>query len=329
MVAGQAINGLAQLFGSRVIARAVARVYALRRSPWQRASIALAPMRRRCVVVVGPPRSGTTVFLNALNSSRDFYLLEEPDMAGDRGQPGFGARFRAFHAENGNLPNKSTALPPVLAHDPPWWAWLRALHAHHPYVGAKIVLDWDNPLTPKRFEHFAAQVFYDSQFIFIFRDPVDMAASMRNMQEYKGVPCTAWADLFAHFVDIVRLYVDMVRLFPNVRAVIHEDITAETFATLGEQLGCDLNGAFDYYRASQDHRAATHAVPQDAGNALRYARSVYDLLRVTVAEGPALAQADQNIGNVRPGHRNNLGKLAILLDVDLLARVVGREAATG
>lgn len=281
----------------------------------------LRPLGRGMAFVIGPPRSGTTILQNALNASRDVFMLGEPEFERDPAVPGFAARYKARHERDGNLENKSTSLPPLLGRDGTWWEWLAALSAHHRYVGAKIVLNprKEDPELDAMFT-FLGRVFYDAAFIFAFRNPLDMAVSVRRLQALQEHPPTSWERLFQHFRAVVKLYIRMVWLFPDVRAMVHEDITEESFTDLGYALGCDFSDAWGYYRDEHVHGADAAEVPDSAQAELRYAAKAYELLREALEEGNTLLQFNQNKQNFRPGQRTKLGQLAMMLDPEMLAR---------
>ncbi len=279
------------------------------------------PFSRRCVFVIGPARSGTTVLQNALNASADFFLLGEPGFECDD-EPGFAARYRERQAAVGNLENKSTALPPLLEDDPPWWLWLRRLSEYHRRVGAKIAINPGGDPSHALLLAFHGQVFYDSAYIFVFRDPIATAVSRHRLSCASGEAASAWQDLFANTLSVMRLYVRMAALFPNVTALLHEDIDAGTFARLGAATGCDLSMAAAYYSAIQVRGVVAEDVPEAARGHAHYATEAYRLLREVLAGGNNLVQSNQNIENIDPGHRTLFGRLAMLLDPVLLERLV-------
>lgn len=290
-------------------------------APWREARAVVRPFARRCVFVIGPARSGTTILQNALNTSRDIYLLGEPGFETDPGTSGFAARYHARQAAVANMENKSTALPPLLEDDPPWWIWLRALADHHHRVGAKIAINPGDDPAHARLLMFYGQVFYDSSYIFTFRDPLAAASSRQLLNTLSGVDAMPWQDLFANILSVIGLFVRMARLFPDVRAVLHEDMGAPVLANLGTALGCDVSAGAVLYRPSQVRTYAIEDVPQAALPHCRYALAAYALLREVLVEAPALTQLNQNSGNIDPDHRTALGRLAILLDPTSLTKL--------
>ncbi len=269
----------------------------------------------RCVFIIGPARSGTTVLLNALNASRDIFMLGEPDLHTDPGTPDFAARYGKMHAGWGNLACKSTALPHLLPHDGPWWHWLSRLAEYHRRTGAKIALNPGiNGAAQDRLLAVHGAYFYDSTYIFCFRDPLAAAVSRQRLAALNNGAPASWDAVFENILSVIRLYVHMAALFPHVHAVLHEDIGAATFATLAQALDCDLSAAPSYYATDQVRAYSEADIPEAARQRCRDVRTVYGLLRDVLAEGPALAQREQNAGNIDPSHRTALGRLALVLD---------------
>ena len=274
--------------------------------------------------IIGHARSGTTVLQNALNASPDIFLLGEPDLQGDPGTPGFGARYGAMHRGWGNQETKSTALPPVLAGDPEWWRWLDRLAALHRRVGAKIVL---NPLDDPEhaaLQGFQARLFYKSAYLFCFRDPVSTAVSTWRLAELQEAGPPPWDVLARSVRSTMRLYVRMLRLFPHVHAVFHDGVDAARLDELGRSLNCDLKGADAYYDSAQVRRYTLDDVPGAFRGVFDELTRVDALLRDCVAAGPALVQLEQNITNFSPAHRSALGRLSIVLDGQVPADVLAR-----
>ena len=275
--------------------------------------LVLKPIAGRCAFIIGPARSGTTVLLNALNASRDCYLLGEPDFHTDPGGADFAARYHAMHAQRGNLECKSTALPGLLPADGPWWAWLARLAEHHHRVGAKIAVSpGDDPMLAGLLA-FQTRYFYPAAHIFCFRNPLDSAMSLHVMSGQAARSDADWDALFLNILSVIGLYVRMVQMFPAVHAVMHESVGTESFAGLGAALGCDLSAAPGYYADSRVSHYTIGDIPQAAQQRCQDLMTIYELLGEIVADGPRLVQSEQNAFNIHPGHRTKLGRLAILL----------------
>ncbi len=273
---------------------------------------ALRALSKRSLFIIGHARSGTTVLLSALNSSPDVYLLGEPDFHTDPGTPDFRARHRAMHAALGNQSVKSTALPPLLAGDAPWWTWLDALATYHRWVGAKIAL---NPggIDPDHLilEAFQARQFYNATYIFCFRAPLQIALSRRELSVFNDQQIASWESVLFSIVSVIRLYIRMVRLFPNVHAVVHENAGSD-LPRLAVALDCDLTAAASYY---DTRHVRYHEGSPPAELIERYASvgRVHDILCSIIADGVPHAQREQNDTNISPGHLTRLGQLSRVL----------------
>ncbi|HTZ70484.1 MAG TPA: sulfotransferase, partial [Acetobacteraceae bacterium] len=179
--------------------------------------------------IIGAARSGTTILQNALNDSPEIFLFGEANFHTDPGTPDFAARYNAMHRSWHNQETKSSFCPPVLPRDSYWHDYVRWLASHHRLVGSKTVI---NPVRPagwlERLFAFHCQHFYQSSYIFTFRDPVATILSTRDLQVLLSGHTEGLRSIMRNYVDTVLLFVSMLRALPNVRAVCHEDIDRAT-----------------------------------------------------------------------------------------------------
>lgn len=263
----------------------------------------------RTLFIIGAARSGTTVLQNALNDSPDIFLLGEPDIYADNA-PGFAARYNAMHAGWGNQPAKSSFLPMVLDQDGTWREHLAALSRHHRWVGAKLVI---NPVKgedelARRFDHLTRH-FYQSRYIFTFRDPLDAAISTRDLQLLSRGATDGLRAILRSGLEVIGFYLRAVRLLPHVKAVFHDRIDAELFADLAEWLGVPLPNALGYYdpvRVRSYHGPETQCVQEEILAAIN---ELYCDLRSTAGAGFAQPQLEQNDRHLSPAHYTLLGSL--------------------
>ncbi len=277
--------------------------------------------------VIGAARSGTTILQNALNHSRDIFILGEPDLHMDAADAGFAARYNAMHAGWGNQPTKSSFCPPILGVDGAWRSYFDRLGTLHRWAGSKIVVnvgcgaDWIDQLYA-----FHCRNFYTARYIFTFRDPLSVVGSTRGLQALTGNPVASVAAVLANYADVVALFVRMLRTMPHVRGVIHEDIARATFDGLGEWIEVPLDGSADYYEAgrTRHYRLDVHD-PDDRGK-LELVGVLYNDLRAELGRGIARPQLEQNDGNIDPKHYTMLGSIARRAAV--IAAAYGAEAAS-
>ena len=261
--------------------------------------------------IIGAARSGTTILQNALNDSPEIYLLGEAEFHKETCSTGFAARFNAGHRFWRNQETKSSFCPPVLADDLGWQDYLRQLARTHRLVGAKVVI---NPMRrPDALDQlfaFHCRSFFQSRYVFTFRDPLATILSTRDLQDLligrnDGLPA-----IMRSYVDTIRLYIRMTRILPHVRAVCHEDVSRETFDGLQSWLGVDLPNAHTYYDASRVLSYSAADLDDGERGHLAQLHALYDRLRRELRTGFVTPQLDQNNNHLNPGHLTPLGRLS-------------------
>jgi hypothetical protein len=268
------------------------------------------------LVVIGHARSGTTVLLNALNTSPDAYLLGEPFSYRDSGERGFRARFNRAHRSYRNQISKSTYAPrlPGLAEDAPAAEYLRALREHYAIYGEKIGLT-----SPRYGSDFARlQDWLEDHrphCLFVFREPGDVLDSTAKMFEF-----TTSTDNILSYALTARLYLNLARVLPDVRHVLHSEIAQGTFEVLGRWLGADFSSAHACYDAPRQQRRD----PAQSSPEIETLNAAYDFLsRQAPRDGlipPALLQTEQKLSGE---NGNELGKL--YADLNALVASLGRN----
>lgn len=263
----------------------------------------------RGLFVVGVARGGTTVLQNALNDAREIFLLGEADLHLDQGGHGFASRYNAMHEAWGNQPTKSSYLPPTLDEDGAWDAHLTRLARLHRWVGTKIVANAGKPAEwLDRFLAFHCDRFYEAHYIFVFRHPADVLASTVAFQQMSGQAATD-AMILANYAQTLALFTRLVRILPNVRALIHEDIDAQVFATLSDWLGTPLDGASAYYDRTKERRRGSRMLAADDAHGLDLLTTAFEDLRGAVSTGFERLQLEQNNRNPDPAHFTAIGSL--------------------
>ena len=291
------------------------------RPRWLRRQAPRAPASARRLFIIGAARSGTTVLQNALNDSADIFLLGEPDLRHDTA-PGFAARYNTRHRQWGNQETKSSFCPALLAEDGAWRDHLDALALHHRWVGAKLVI---NPVRPadelaEMFD-FHCRCFYDAYYIFTFRDPLATALSTRDLQVLSRGETDGVRAIMRNFAEVVALYMRMMRNLPHVRAVFHEQMDAEAFATLQTWLGVSLAGAAAYYDTQRVRSYDDGQLTPDERQMMTVLRQLYADLRDGSACGFTAPQLEQNDGHLSPTHYTMLGS------IDRRARTIAEHLA--
>jgi Sulfotransferase family len=260
--------------------------------------------------VIGAARSGTTVMQNALNDSREIFLFGEPVFHKDPGTPDFASRYNAMHRAWGNQENKSSFCPPLFAADASWQDYLCKLAAMHRHVGSKIVINPEHASADcETIFSFHCRHFYQSHYIFTFRNPVDVLMSTRGLAELNGDMAASYEAVLKSFVSVVALYIRMLRNLPHVTAVFHEQIGAATFVELGSWLDVDLASSAHYYDGERVRHYTMEQIPEHARGLASTVFDIYENLRDHAVHGFRLAQLEQNSGHFDIKHFTPLGAL--------------------
>lgn len=254
------------------------------------------PLCASGLFVVGAPRSGTTVLQNALNASNDVFMVGEANFYRAPYLAGFRSSYNAMHRRYGNQPTKSSYCPALCDEDASAMEYLLTLRRHHRWVGDKLALG------PRLYNHdadlffeFACRHFYDSVFLFIFRDPGLVLASCMKM--FQGDPAVLH---IRSQVDVMILYLDMLRTMKNVYAVFHEDLQPPTFRlrpppvfqVMANVLGTDLAAAGHYLDKS---KVLTQQPASEIPDLLETLRRIHSDFRAAIKPG-TLRPLEINLG---------------------------------
>ena len=261
------------------------------------------------ILILGHGRSGTTVLMNALNTCTDTFLLGEAHLYRTGDQPYFRDRYNAMHRAFGNQPTKSTYAP-VLDGVPAHVdgeTYTNALAERVEWVGEKIVLGPES--SGHSFERLQAYLerAWNWKMVWALRQPRAIIASC--VRRWQG-DIDEWGAAVAR---TMLLFIHTSRILPHVNVVVHEQITATTFDTLGEILGLDFSDAPDVYTES---RVAYPDFGRDTPSADRLDRldAVYETLIAeidpqTLRLSPAAAQLEQHLPGFPEPDINVLGKV--------------------
>jgi hypothetical protein len=262
--------------------------------------------------VIGCARSGTTVLQNALNDSNEVFLFGEPDFHTDPGTPDFAQRYNEMHRSWRNQPTKSTYCPALFDSDARWQDYFARLSDHYKLVGSKIVL---NPSTflhaPDCILNFYSREFYNSHFIFTFRNPLSAAQSSQELQAFLGGEITSFEMLMASHVAALSLCIVMLRNLPRVHVVFHDSMTRQTFTSLEKILHVRLPGAPRYYDRRKVKAYDPAPMLSAYGEEAQLVLDLYRDFRQAAVRGFDLIQIEQNSANLSPAHLTPLGELAM------------------
>ena len=122
-----------------------------------------------------------------------------------------------------------------------WWEHLLALRNHYKLVGDKMALSalHFDLMPAARIQAFFEARFYNSKYLFLFRDPIATLLSWARLSNFDSddrmrKEMIAW-------LRMVRLWADMVRVFPNTLTLIRDDLGDDAAERLGGFVGHTLD----------------------------------------------------------------------------------------
>jgi hypothetical protein len=273
--------------------------------------VACQRIANQALFVIGAARTGTTILQNALNDADDIFLLGEPRFHQNAGNPDFAELYNGMHHAWGNQETKSTHCPRLFEADASWWTYLARLSELYRHVGSKIVINPPQAIDEARqLFDFHCRHFYPAQYIFTFRNPLDVLMSTRGLAQLNGGRVATHREVLQGFFTVVQLFVRALRNLPHVHAVFHEAVQPEVFRALEKSLGVSLTRAMDYY----DHRKVRHydldGIPEAHRALVAEAMALYADFQREALAGFDLTQIEQNDGHLDPVHFTPLGRLS-------------------
>jgi len=203
----------------------------------------LPHLEKQGLFVVGHARAGTSILMQALNTSPDIFLLGEANLHVEGLRIGFPRWFNEMHRQFGNTLAKDSYCPMMADPDANGPETLQWLGQRFRYVGEKVAFRSETlGYSPIGFFEFHTRHFFTSHYICIVRNPADVLKSNDDM--FKPENLAIYAD---SYLQTLQLILELVATFPNVTVLFHENINQATFDTLGEWLSVDLNSAFALY----------------------------------------------------------------------------------
>uniref|UniRef100_B0T5A3 Tetratricopeptide TPR_2 repeat protein n=1 Tax=Caulobacter sp. (strain K31) TaxID=366602 RepID=B0T5A3_CAUSK len=282
--------------------------------------------------IVGHGRAGTTVLLNALNTSPDVFLLGEAQLYREGREPNFRERYNAMHESWGNQATKSSYAPklPGCSEASDGLTYLEALQKQYTLVGEKIVLG------PAYAGHDIGRLrdgmeceWRDARYVFALRNPAAVVESAERL--FGDQPL----QLIGSVIDTLLLFVHSSRLLRHVAVVVHEHVNIEKIVRLGEWLGVDLNeGAllYDGLRRSAD----TYIEQSPFSEFLKKLSAIYNQLIDEIGAGeimlsPSKLQVEQALPGFNTARQQPLGsvvnQLLVLKKEIFAAEAAAEEAA--
>ena len=139
--------------------------------------------------------------------------------------------------------------------------------------------------------------FFESRFIWIFRDPVQTVLSSTVL----------WANdpllLIRSWASMVKLWADFIRVFPLTMTILHADLNDSKTAELGEFLGLDLTGSSRLLdsREQRKHQPGEIAQGTIASKFAPILQMIYGEIKESIGLERVFLQADQKRGRLDCG----------------------------
>lgn len=204
----------------------------------------------RGLFIVGHARSGTSVLLDALNSSKDVYCLGEANihMSIEREGKNFCSWYNEMHRRVLKQPVLSRSLYLPEFNDKSGWQVLKILSKSYQYIGEKVAFRQEEMgYDYESFFSFSAKYFQNSVFICVIRNPEAVTISNVKMFMSGEVHEDTIKQVAISQMQIYYLILSIYLTFSKVFVLSHEDITQDTFDYLGKSIGIDLEKAGSNY----------------------------------------------------------------------------------
>jgi hypothetical protein len=247
----------------------------------------------RCAFVMGPARSGTTILAQIVSANENAFLTTEANFYLASAYPRFREWYNKQHMEFANQVSKCSYAPDfAYPGQEAWWQWLAAAAGYFELVGDKMEFSSKHlhSLNSYALMSFFETRFYNSRYIFVFRDPVQTILSAAALSWVKEpfAPIIAWT-------SVVKVWADFIRVFPRTMTVLHSELDELKIAEIGSFLGLDLS---ESARLLDDRERRVHT-PEDyeiKGFAARIApllQMIYGEITAAVEMERVLLQSDQ------------------------------------
>ena len=201
-------------------------------------SDALRKLEKQLLFVVGCARSGTTALTRALNRSPDLLLLEEPNFFINHEIREFGEFFNRMHRGMGNSRMKGTYVRPAVEPEYGPISLLARLAQEYRYVGGKVAFGPYDPAYnwPEAFLTYHAKYFFHARRLLIIRNPAESIWSMHKMFRDRPLPL-----LFSTWLHSVATCIECYRVFPDVRWMFFEDLSAEAIVAFALTIQLEID----------------------------------------------------------------------------------------
>jgi len=197
-------------------------------------------LETRGLFIIGCARSGTTIFANCLNMSKEVFLLQEADLFVNHRQDDFVGFYNARHRSYENLLRKGLYIPPAATPGRGAFDCLRRMSRRYRYVGEKVAIgpqpndmgaDWRD----QAFDFFA-RYFYGSAYFLTLRLPAETLWSMKKKFPDRDAPA-----LLQCWLSVTDFLIDMYLAFENTYLTFLDRLSTDRMEDVARILGLTLD----------------------------------------------------------------------------------------
>ena len=254
----------------------------------------------RCAFVLGPARSGTTILGQIVNANDRAFMTGEANFYLAGPHPDFREWYNNQHVVFRNHISKISYAPHfTYPGEHEWWQWLARAAEYYEIVGDKMAFTDQNICTcnSHEFMPFFEARFFESRYMFIFRDPLQTVLSSAMLWNKDPLP------LIRSWASIVKLWADFIRVFPYTMTILHADLNESTIAQVGTFLGLDLgeSGRLLDAREQRQHEPGDIARGAFASKFAPVLQMIYGEIKESIGMERVFLQADQQRGRLDRG----------------------------
>ena len=252
---------------------------------------------RRCAFILGPARSGTTILAQIINANVRALLTTEANFYQAGSHPVFRDWYNHQHKSFKNQISKVSYAPNLTypgEHE--WWKWLARAADFFDVVGDKMAFidHLMGPSDSSDFMSFFESRFFESRYLFVFRDPVQTVLSSAVLWNKDPLP------LIRSWATFVKLWADFIRVFPFTMTILHSGLNESKIAEVGAFLGLDLSESSRLLdtREQKQHQPADIERGAFANRVAPLLQMIYSEIKDSLEMERVFLQADQKRGGL-------------------------------
>jgi hypothetical protein len=274
----------------------------------------------RCAFILGPARSGTTILAQIINANHRAFLTTEANFYQAGSHPDFREWYNGQHLLFQNQISKSSYAPHFnYPGEHEWWKWLARTAEYYDVAGDKMAFTDHHVIknSSVEFMPFFEARFFESRYIWIFRDPIQTILSSTVLWNKDPLA------LIKSWASMVKLWADFIRVFPITMTILHADLNESKTAELGAFLGLDLteSGRLVDAREQRQHQPGDTARGSIASRLAPILQMIYGEIRESIGSERVFLQADQKRGRLDYAAVPSAGGKA---DIAVVSTSVGR-----